>query len=344
MIKPKIAVVVGNGLSISFGYFSNLISQWDSQRPLSWNIKCPKRSDLLLDNLPNFKYLTEVFADLPDFDIFLKLQDETVCKALGINIKNCQIEARHYLTIAFSNYTIEQVSRFSKDWPWFKWLQLHRENISCAFSLNYDLLLERCFDEIKLLYNSQEINGYDFGIPLVKPHGSVDFETTGFAIPQYYPLPGLIDMNDMPIYRLKINELLYPRIQPLCITPNENNKYQYFQWVTAANDAFNKELKSCTHCIFIGISYFECDRPEIDAIVNGLPVGTEIIIANPNPPQDFLNKLTGKPVLLWTSNNGPLNSNGSLITLKDLATGALLRKCFCKSGKSYQHCCAVLQE
>lgn len=341
MTKPKIAIVVGNGLSISFGYFSKLINHWDTQRPLSWNIKCPQRNDFLLDNLPNFKYLTQVFTELPDFDIFLKLQDKTTCKSLGININDCQIEARHYLTIAFSNFTIEQMNSFSKDWHWYKWLLLHRENITCALSLNYDLLLERCFDEINLLYNSYQINGHNYGIPFVKPHGSVDFEITGIVAPVSYPLQGCIDMNDTPIHRLKTNALLYPRTQPLCITPNENNKYRYFQWVRKANHAFNQELKSCTHCIFIGISYFECDRPEIDAIVDGLPTGTEIIVANPKPPQDFLNKLTGRPVLLWESNDGPVNPNGSLIPLKNLLTGSLLSKCFCKSGKSYQYCCAV---
>ena len=341
MTKPKIAVVVGNGLSISFGYFSNLIDQWNTQKPLSWDIKCPQRNDLLIDKLPNFRYLTQVFTDLPDFDIFLKLQDEAVCKSLGINIEDCQVEARHYLTIAFSNYTIEQMKSFSKDWPWFKWLLLHRENIACALSLNYDLLLERCLDEIKILYSSLEVNGHNYGIPLAKPHGSVDFEITGIEMPVSYPLKGCIDMNNTPIFRLKNNKLLYPRTQPLCIIPNENNKYQYFQWVKAANNAFEQKLESCTHCIFIGISYFECDRPEIDTIVRKLPKETEIIIANPTPPQEFLNTLTGRPVLLWQSNEGPVNASGNLITLKNLATGASLRKCFCKSGISYQYCCAV---
>lgn len=341
MTKPRIAIVVGNGLSISFGYYSKLINHWDTQRPLSWKIKCPQRNDLLLDNLPNFKHLTRVFTDLPDFDIFLKLQDEDTCESLGINIKDCQIEARHYLTIAFSNFTTEQMNSFSKDWPWYKWLLLHRENITCALSLNYDLLLERCFDEMKLLYNSHQINGHNHGIPLAKPHGSVDFEIRGIVAPVSYPLRGRIDMNDTPIHRLKTSELLYPRTQPLCIIPNEHNKYQYFQWATAASNAFNQELKSCTHCIFIGISYFECDRPEIDAIVDRLPIEAEIIIANPKPPQEFLNKLSGKPVMLWESNDGPVSANGSLIALKNLLTGSLLRKCFCKSGKSYQYCCAV---
>ncbi|WP_019408186.1 hypothetical protein [Pseudomonas psychrophila] len=341
MSKPRIALVVGNGLSISFGYFSKLIHQWNTQQPLSWNIKCPQREDLLLDNLPNFKRLSDAFPDLPDFDIFLKLQDEQICKSLDINIKNCQIEARHYLTIAFSNFTVEQMNTFTKDWVWFRWLKLHRENITCAFSLNYDLLLERCLDEINLLYSSLQLNGNNYGIPFVKPHGSVDFEITGISAPVSYPLNGRLDMNDTPIYRLKLNELLYPRTQPLCIIPNEKNKYQNFQWVRKANNAFNQELKSCTHCIFIGISYFECDRPEIDAIVDSLPRETEIVIANPAPPSEFLNKLMDRPVLLWKSANGPVDDNGNLAALKDLTTGNTLRKCFCKSGKSYQYCCAV---
>lgn len=341
MSKPKIAIVVGNGLSISFGYFSKLIHQWDSQQPISWNIKCPERDDLLLDNLPNFKRFIEAFPDISDFDVFLQLQNNTICKSLNINQKDCQIEARHYMTIAFSNYTTEQINKFSKDWAWFRWLKLHRENLNCAFSLNYDLLLEKCFDDMNLLYNSFQINGNNYGIPFVKPHGSVDFEVSGIVAPVSYPLNGTIDLNNTPIRRLNPNELLYPRTQPLCIIPNEENKYLNFQWVRNAKDAFNKELHSCTHCIFIGISYFECDRPEIDDVVNSLPRTTEIIIANPKPPPEFLNKLADRPVLLWTSSDGPVDEKGNLLALKNLATGNVLRKCFCKSGKSYQYCCAV---
>lgn len=192
-----------------------------------------------------------------------------------------------------------------------------------------------------MYYNSQQINGHGHGLPLFKPHGSVDFEIVGLDIPVRYPLNGIIDVNDMPIKRLKTSDLLYPRTQPLCIVPNEVNKYKNFQWVKEANNCFKKELNKSTHCVFIGISYFECDRQEIDEILNNLPSSAQIIIANPEPPIDFMEKLKGRPVIVWDNPHGPVNLNGSLISLKDIKTGNLLSNCFCKSGLSYQFCCGL---
>lgn len=341
MSKPRISLVIGNGFSIGFGYFTNLIQEWNTQAPLSWEIKCPDSDDLLIDCMPNLKLIKSSFSDSNDFDIFLKLQDESICQSLGIDIKQCLIEARHFLTIAFSNYTTEQIDAFSHEWPWYKWLCLHQENLACAFSLNYDLLLEKCLDDLSCLYDSLQINGHGNGFPLVKPHGSVDFEITGISCPVTYPLNGRIDMNNTPIHRLTTDNLLYPRTQPLCIVPNEANKYKNFQWVEKANNSFKHELSTSTHCIFIGISYFECDRPEIDEIVDNLPDEAQIIIANTKPPAEFIKKIEGRPVMIWDNSNGPINSSGDLISLKNVNTGNLLHKCLCRSGLSYKFCCGA---
>lgn len=52
---PKISLVVGNGFSISFGYFSGLINELNSQEPLSWDVKCPSTKGNLIDSLPRLK-------------------------------------------------------------------------------------------------------------------------------------------------------------------------------------------------------------------------------------------------------------------------------------------------
>lgn len=340
MNNPRIAVVVGNGFSIGYGVFANLHSRWNTQEPLGWDIKCPgHEDDLLINNMPNLKLLKESFSAENDFDVLKKLQDEDLCNFLGVDVRQCLIEARHFLTIAFSNYAVEQLGRFSDDWSWYRWLKLHRDDLVGVFSLNYDLLMERCLDGLGLLYDSFQINGHGQGLPLVKPHGSVDFEITGISCPVNYPLNGRVDLNNTPIRRLASDELLYPRTQPLCIVPNEANKYKGFQWVEKANGRFREELKTATHCLFIGISYFDCDRVEIDEIVDGLPLEAQIVIANPYPPEQFLEKVSGRPVLLWKDFSGPVDSNGRLLALKDVKTGNVLSKCFCKSGLSYQYCC-----
>lgn len=340
-MSPKIALVVGNGFSMSFGYHAGLQDEWNTQSFLDWGIKSPTSDEYLMELLPNLNSLRKAIKYKNDFEMFKFLQDEKFCESLNIDQAQCFIEARHYLTISFSHLALVQGLRFDTEWSWYKWLSRHRDNIVGAFSLNYDLLLENCFERLRIPYDSCQVNGHGNGITLCKPHGSVDFEIFGIKCPINYPLNGRIDLNDTPIYKLDVRELLYPRTQPLCIVPNEENKYIDFQWVTATNDKFQKVLDGCTHCIIVGVSYFECDRPEIDEIIKRIPRTCEVIIANPNPPPEIITKLDGLPCTLWQSKQGPIDENGQYIMLKDMNTGKILRKCFCGSGKAYQYCCSV---
>jgi hypothetical protein len=345
MSEPKISIIVGNGLSMSFGHFSGLAKHWNSQEPISWPIKCPSQNQDFLDSLSRLKAIHEKYINDPDFNVFAKTLDSTICDQLGLDSFKTPLEARHFLTIAFSHYSNEQINKLSecKDWTWYKWIKLHKSNISCAFSLNYDLLLESIFDDLGKQYHSLQTNHHGYGIPLVKPHGSVDFEIhpDSISYKPTYPLTNFVDLNDTPIIRLASNELIYPRSQPLCIVPNESNKYAKYQWVAPANQWFNEEISKCTHCVFIGISYFECDRPELNAILNEIPDEAQIIVANPKPPSEFMEKLRGRPVMVWDSYDGPVDSNGTVLALKDIKTGNSLRNCFCKSGLSYHYCCGA---
>lgn len=345
MNKPKIAVVAGNGLSMSFGHHSRLSEEWNTQEPLSWPIKCPEQQHDFLDSLPRLKTLYEYYKEEPDFDIFAKAIDKNICNLHKLDDFITPLEARHFLTIAFSCYTNQQVLKLNenKNWAWYKWFKLHSENIIGTFSLNYDLLLESIFDSLGKVYNSLQVNHHGYGIPFVKPHGSVDFEIhpNSISYKASYPLINFVDLNKTQIIRLDQKELIYPRSQPLCIVPNESNKYSDYPWVQRANQKFNAEVAGCTHCIFIGISYFECDRLEIDAILDVLPKQAQVIVANPNPPAAFIEKLEGRAVMIWDSYDGPVDKNNNLFTLKDIKTGKLLRNCFCRSGLSYQYCCGA---
>ena len=342
MVKPQIALVVGNGLSMSFGTHTGLSEQWNSQSPLGWHVDCPQNGGPFLNQLPLLKKLQNLTPDTSDFEIFKKLQDPNLCHQLKIHPRMGLVEARHFLTIAFSKLAHLQLERFDINWGWFKWMKQHRENLSCALSLNYDLLLEHCLENLGLPYTYYENNGNHQGIPVMKPHGSVNFEMVGIYAQPVYPLQGLFDGNDMPIVKIKHNRLLEPRLEPLCIAPNENNKYLGQQWLQPIKAEFIKKLKECTHCVFIGISYFECDRPELDEIVDSIPKKTQIIVANPKPPADFIKTLEGRPVVYWTSSNSPLcDKTNEPMLLKDAKTGELLPLCFCGSGISYQHCHSV---
>lgn len=334
MKKPKIALIIGNGFSMSYSYYANLGEQWDTQKPLSWKIPCPTTQQPFLSSLPRLtKVIEEASEELSDFEIFKK--------TLSYPDFTTTLEARHYLTIAFSNYALLQASSLDghSDWSWYRWLKEHKSNIIGALSLNYDLLLENILKKEGVEFFSFQENHHGYGIPLVKPHGSVDFDISSQAISYTptYPLRNFVDLNNTPITRLESKDLLFPRRQALCIVPNEANKYADYQWVKPANEVLKNTLKECTHCLFIGISYFECDRPEIDSIIDSLPDSTQVIIANPSPPIEMVNKVVKRPLLLWKSYKGPVDNNNAVLKLKS-ASGAMLSSCLCRSGLSYIHC------
>jgi len=342
MAKPRIALVVGNGLSMSFGKHSGLSEKWNSQSPLGWEIDCPQNGGPFLNQLPLLSKLQQAFPNTADFEIFKKLQDTELCEKLGINPGKCLIEARHYLTIAFSKLANLQLENFDKDWGWFKWLEIHKDNLSCVFSLNYDLLIEHCLDISKVHHTYYESNGPHHGIPVAKPHGSVNFEMRGVFAPTVYPIRSWCTTNNMPMFKIQNDELLKPRLEPLCVAPNEASKYLDHQWVTPIKNSFISNLRQCTHCIFIGISYFECDRAELDEIINAIPKESQIVVANPAPPADFIKALGSRPTIYWKSYNSPLrDETNQPMLLKDARTGELLRRCFCNSGISYQYCHSI---
>ena len=314
----KISLVVGNGLSMSFGNQSGISYKFDSQQPLNWNVICPSTGGLLIDNLPSLKRLWEKNISKPHFEIFGFALDKFYCNLIGLDSFKTTLEARHFLTIAFSEYSLLQSSKLNGDWTWFQWLELHKSEIKGALSFNYDLLLESAFDKLGITYHSSQVNHIRNGIPLVKPHGSVDFEMADGMIDIHieYPLNNFVDLNNAPMKRLLHNSLVYPRKQAHCIIPNEANKYENYQWVLQSSIQFKPVLKESDYCLFIGISYLPCDRVEIDRIINTLSEECQIIIANPYPPKELLAKIKNRRYTVWSSLDGPIDESGNLYSLK----------------------------
>ena len=345
----KIAVVVGNGLSMSFGAFTGLSEAYNSQEPLTWNIKKPQTGNMWLDYFPRLKSVYNNNQGKSSFDILSLTLSKEHCKDIGIVQEHAKIEARHYLTISFSHYSDLQRRNFSTDWSWMKWFKLHKSDITAAYSLNYDLLLETMLDEIDIKYHSAQVNHKKRGIPLVKPHGSVDFDSyiTYISTPNglEYPLQNWVDQNNAEIIRIDYEQLLQPRKQAHCIIPTEQNKYVDYCWVNSAYREFHKAVMHLDYCVFIGVSYWKCDQIDLNKILKSIPQSCVIVIANPCPPTDFLKRIEGRPYIIWSNENGPVDENGNLLTLKCMMSGFKLPRCPCGSGvpRKYCHKCSVTE-
>lgn len=233
--------------------------------------------------------------NLNDFDIFKLIVSHIDSSFTNKYEKTIlETEVQHFLAIAYSHFQLKVDSRRLELWPWGEWLKPIKRYLVGAVSFNYDLVLENTFKIASISYRRIGINAETIGIPILKPHGSIDFEIDGLFAPVGYPLRNAVSRNNYPLRSLGINELLEPRTEVDIVLPNEYSTLLNFQWIAPGYNWFEKIGTSLTHCVFIGLSYWECDRPEIDFLLNCLANETKVIIANPYPPDDFVRAVQNK--------------------------------------------------
>src|SRR5690606_36665142 len=105
----------------------------------------------------------------------------TYLESYPINsLQDCQV--RRFLAISYSKLQqeIDKIDNF--DWRWLNWFKEHNNQIVFAISFNYDLLLENTLKDLNVLYFRTSTTEPNLGIPIFKPHGSIDFELYGVHI------------------------------------------------------------------------------------------------------------------------------------------------------------------
>jgi len=199
-------------------------------------------------------------------------------------------EARQFLVFAYS-FLQEQVAPATiSSWRWTLWLAHHRYLLRQTVSFNYDLLLEHALESVGIQpfrYGIQAESQTPFTL---KPHGSIDFATDPRAIfmpTQEYPMRNVATRNDAPAIALPRSQLRAPRQEAMVVLPAEDSPYLEHQWVRPAYSAWCDQARMLTHCVFAGLSDWECDRPEIDRLLGALAPQTTIAVANPTPPPSF---------------------------------------------------------
>lgn len=319
-----IALVIGNGFSKSFNNYHELQKFSDTSNPLKWDIPNPDGEGLFLDVLYRLRKFIDDHPGEDDFSIFKKAAKigppGYADNFLPQDKHYVSLESRHYLSIAFSHYSKYVKKTIKADWPWYKWINHHKRRIGAISSYNYDLIIEIMLERLGIHYNEAAIPKQFGDVILHKPHGSCSYEINPHAIGGFrkgYPLRNYFYKTDTQFVKLSNRTMLEPRLDPLCIIPNEPNLYSGFDTMWQHELKFRHFLSKCSYCLFVGNSYMECDRPELDAMLSSLKKECIVIVSNPSPCELMLEKIKsfGLSPVTWVDYTGPVNKNGELILL-----------------------------
>jgi hypothetical protein len=194
-----------------------------------------------------------------------------------------------------------------RGWRWLNYLSTIADTVGFVVSFNYDLIGEHLLSNcgIPLFHCGLEEDRPD-GVPIGKPHGSVDYRLAdGTVVMQTgYPLNNVLSLVNTPMQRLTDDELLEPRIHVEVVPPLQASAIRHFQWVEPTFEALKRYGHIFQRCIFIGLSCWPVDQPEICEILASLAPSTEVIVANPDATAvirfDFHARRLGlRPVIHW---------------------------------------------
>jgi hypothetical protein len=204
-----------------------------------------------------------------------------------------ETQLRLHLTHAYTYVTQRINADALKTWRWSSWLIDNLDRLHTAVSFNYDLLLETAMrDVIRIRYLTEmpTLFGIDHELAVFKPHGSINFEflDTTFRLANredVYSRKNVFDLINAPVRVLADNELDRQRINSDIVLPTEASRIRQFQYI-APGFRFIKLVRSdLFRCVIVGLSYWHCDRREVNEILSYLRRQTKIAICNPSPTE-----------------------------------------------------------
>lgn len=213
--------------------------------------------------------------------------------------KECQL--RRYLAVTYSALQRELDKQAKSNWRWFKWLNTCKDDLSFVISFNYDLTIESTLNECNVSIYRTGSNEEQAGVPIFKPHGSIDFD---IQQPQYKNVMeqltiapmiwsnyfSLNQVNGM-VQVIPSTHWLLPRLEADIIPPSQKNYQRHLNWVDTGFKQFNRATIDLNDLVMIGHSYSECDREEIDYFLDRLNPDTLVHIVNPQISDDLIEKL-----------------------------------------------------
>lgn len=300
----RIGLIVGNGLSIDLrAYAGRALEALHPSRPLTWPVQTPgRRQEPFLTNLPRLRVELESIRrgepGLADFEVFDRLCQRAWGGTTAPGIAEYIVEARHYLKHAFLTYqrAADETVRYG-GWQWTRWLAAHRSDLVAVVSFNYELIVERALKEAGVRYHRGLENEAQQAVPVARPHGSIDFDfgyirsaerDGGPALTPRYPLGVFVDHPDMPAHGLNRMNASAPNLAVPLVLPAEASQYRHLTWVRRGLTGWERQARSLTHLVIVGISYARCDRPEIESLVRVVPSSASAVVVDPEPSEEML--------------------------------------------------------
>lgn len=286
----SLALIVGNGLTIDFvsQHVAAGLDTWHPGQPLRWNIHSPEDESTKLIDRPDFDVLRRgvlaVPVEAPPLSDFERLRRGfDLCMPAGADRTPYLEQACRYLAESYSYFHRMFDPYLSDSWRWTEWLRHHSAVLHFAVSFNYDVVIERTLSKAGISHGRIGIAD-EPGLPLLKPHGSIDFGTS--AVPN---APGILVMrSDFPQRRLTCEEMTRYRTECNLVLPLRSSHLREHQAVLPGFERWKVEARSFSCVVIAGVSYGEEDRPEVDTLLDGLTRGTDLIVVNPDPPSSLL--------------------------------------------------------
>lgn len=203
------------------------------------------------------------------------------------------IQLRRFIAMAYSVFQLEvdKLNNMS-NWRWVKWIKENKDGLSIAISFNYDLILENAMSLAGIPLFRVGTNESFRKVPVLKPHGSIDFD-----LPNNYIVADNVwsihaALSDTQLVKvIPKSKWLSPRIEADIISPSLRNIQIRLSWVRRMFELYSRIANELDCFVIVGCSYWDVDRDEIDFLLSYLHRKTKVYIADPFPNKDLIKKI-----------------------------------------------------
>ena len=235
----KFALLVGNGFTLDFVAPLGLNSSFplknfnslDIQYEIEFMSHLPHIKEKLLNSdLHDFEAIKNYVDTFKNIEEDYQMKSQTGQYELLQDIKyriatDSHVQLRRFLAMAYSVLQLKIDGADMNSWKWAEWLHQNNSKLTFAISLNYDLVLENALYLAGAPFYRVGTDEEFRRIPLIKPHGSIDFDLpSNFIGGNFNPWGISASLNDAQLVQvIPKAKWLIPRLEADIISPSLHN-------------------------------------------------------------------------------------------------------------------------